>query len=346
MFSYRIRQPVWYRKMIQDIEPKRFHNEYAYRKPPKNDDVILAFSEKLILAKKVEDEHELVWLTVSEYKSYIGINDTVTQDASWQDNLTYLFVIDDRQYFLYRPQDLVRTTEPYYVERSANGATDVSWGERLEIPGYEYRSMYKTRSCKPKEEVLAAATGWHLHLWYSMNRYCGACGTPVLPDEKERMLRCPSCGHLIFPTIAPAVIVGVTDGNRIILTTYAAREYKRYALIAGFTEIGETVEETVRREVMEEVGIPVKNIRYYKSQPWGFDSNLLMGFFCQADRKKSDEHEPELTIDREELASGEWVEREQIPDYGEHLSLTHEMMIQFKRYGQGVFDLKTDRSQD
>lgn len=108
---------------------------------------------------------------------------------------------------------------------------------------------------------------------------------PVLPDEKERMLRCPSCGHLIFPTIAPAVIVGVTDGNRIILTTYAAREYKRYALIAGFTEIGETVEETVRREVMEEVGIPVKNIRYYKSQPWGFDSNLLMGFFCQADRK-------------------------------------------------------------
>ena len=106
------------------------------------------------------------------------------------------------------------------------------------------------------------------------------------------------------------------------------------------------VEETVRREVMEEVGIPVKNIRYYKSQPWGFDSNLLMGFFCQADRKKSDEHEPELTIDHEELASGEWVEREQIPDYGEHLSLTHEMMMQFKRYGQGVFDLKTDRSQD
>mgnify|MGYP000130360058 FL=1 len=111
--------------MIQDIEPKRFHNEYVYRKPPKNDDVILAFSEKQILAKKVEDAHELVWLTVSEYKSYIGINDTVTQDvdASWQDNLTYLFVIDDRQYFLYRPQDLVRTTEPYYVERSAHGAT-------------------------------------------------------------------------------------------------------------------------------------------------------------------------------------------------------------------------------
>ena len=65
-----------------------------------------------------------------------------------------------------------------------------------------------------------------------------------------------------------------------MMTKYAGREYKRYALIAGFTEIGETVEETVHREVMEEVGLKVKNIRYYKSQPWGFDSNLLMGFFC------------------------------------------------------------------
>lgn len=62
------------------------------------------------------------------------------------------------------------------------------------------------------------------------------------------------------------------------MTKYAGREYKRYALIAGFTEIGETAEETVHREVMEEVGLKVKNIRYYKSQPWGFDSNLLMGF--------------------------------------------------------------------
>lgn len=320
-------------RMIQDIEPKRFYNEYSYRKPPKDDDVILAFSEKMILSKKVEDEHELVWLTVSEYKKYIETGDTIGQDISWQNRLTYLFMIDDRQYFLYRPQDHVRITG------SADRAADVDGGGRLEIPGYEYRSMYKTRSCKPKEEVLAAATGWHLHLWYSMNRFCGACGTPVISDEKERMLRCPSCGHLIFPTIAPAVIVGVTDGDRIILTTYAAREYKRYALIAGFTEIGETVEETVRREVMEEVGIPVKNIQYYKSQPWGFDSNLLMGFFCQADRKTADAHGLELTVDHEELASGEWVEREQIPDYGEHLSLTHEMMMQFKRYGQDVFEL-------
>ena len=165
-------------------------------------------------------------------------------------------------------------------------------------------------------------------------------------DTKERMMYCPSCGRQEYPVLMPAVIVGITNGDKIICSKYEGRSFKQYALIAGFAEIGETIEETVHREVMEEVGLKVKNLRYYKSQPWSFTDTLLMGFFCQADRKKSDEHEPELTIDHEELASGEWVEREQIPDYGEHLSLTHEMMMQFKRYGQGVFDLKTDRSQD
>ena len=74
----------------------------------------------------------------------------------------------------------------------------------------------------------------------------------MVHDEKERMMRCPSCGLMEFPKICPAVIVGVTDGNRILMSKYAGRSYKIYALLAGFTEIGETVEETVAREVMEE----------------------------------------------------------------------------------------------
>ena len=76
------------------------------------------------------------------------------------------------------------------------------------------------------------------------------------------MMKCPSCGNMVFPKIAPAVIVGVTNGDKILMTKYAGREYKKYALIAGFTEIGETAEQTVEREVMEEVGLHVKNIRY------------------------------------------------------------------------------------
>ena len=138
------------------------------------------------------------------------------------------------------------------------------------------------------------------------------------------MLQCPHCGNMVFPKIAPAVIVGVTDGRKILMTKYANREYKRYALIAGFTEIGETAEETVRREVEEEVGLHVKNIRYYKSQPWGFDSNLLLGYFCELEEKET------IRLDENELSLAEWVDYKDIPDDMEGLSLTKEMMLYFR----------------
>jgi NAD+ diphosphatase len=99
-------------------------------------------------------------------------------------------------------------------------------------------------------------------------------------------MQCTECHNIVYPRISPAVIVAVMDGNRILMTKYAGRVFKKYALIAGYAEIGETLEETVRREVMEEVGLKVKNIRYYKSQPWAFDDSLLSGFFCELDGLK------------------------------------------------------------
>ena len=96
------------------------------------------------------------------------------------------------------------------------------------------------------------------------------------------------------------------------MTKYAGRSFKNYALIAGYNEIGETIEQTVRREVMEEVGLPVKNLRYYKSQPWTFSGSLLMGFFCELDGDAED-----ITLDRDELAEGGWYTPEEVPDDAE-----------------------------
>ena len=138
------------------------------------------------------------------------------------------------------------------------------------------------------------------------------------------MLQCDNCGLMEFPKICPAVIIGVTDNNRILLSKYAGRSYKNYALLAGFTEIGETLEETVQREVMEEVGLKVKNIRYYKSQPWAFTDTMLMGFFCELDG------EDKIKIDEDELALAEWFEREEVPMPASMESLTNEMIMEFK----------------
>ena len=95
------------------------------------------------------------------------------------------------------------------------------------------------------------------------------------PADNERAMVCRCCGQRNYPRINPAVIIGVTNGDRLLMTKYADRPLAFYALVAGFTEIGETFEQTVEREVMEEVGLKVKNIRYYKSQPWAIDLDIL-----------------------------------------------------------------------
>ena len=185
--------------------------------------------------------------------------------------------------------------------------------------------MFKTRTLKPMDKVMAAATGWHLNIWYKSNKFCGACGCNLEHDDNIRMLKCPKCGNQVFPKISPAVIVGVTDNDKILLTKYADREYKRYALIAGFTEIGETIEETVAREVFEETGVHIKDITYYKSQPWGYDGNVLMGFFAKLDGNRK------ITMDEDELSVAEWVNYKDVPDDEEKISLTREMMTCFRK---------------
>ena len=120
------------------------------------------------------------------------------------------------------------------------------------------------------------------------------------------------------------MIVGVTRGDRLLITRYRTG-YAHNALVAGFTEIGETLEQTVQREVMEETGVRVRNIRYYKSQPWGMAQDLLAGFFCEA------EEPADIRMNPDELKYAEWVRREDIILQPNDLSLTNDMMKHFRQ---------------
>ena len=120
------------------------------------------------------------------------------------------------------------------------------------------------------------------------------------------------------------MIIAVTDGDRLLLSKYAGRSYTRYALLAGYTEIGETLEQTVQREVMEEVGLKVTNIRYYKSQPWGVDGNILMGFYCDLDGDDT------IHIDENELSMAAFYPRNDLPAHDDGISLTREMICVFE----------------
>ena len=276
--------------MIQDIYPHIYHNEYKDFQP-ENTDFILVFHKNTVMIRFKEDH--LRYPTFSEMQSF---------SCDYQ----YLFSIDNYKYFLALPKSC-HLEEPSIM-----------------IDGYHYENVRIFRSAASRHTAFAGITAHHLFGWYQSNQFCGRCGQKMLPDHKERMLFCPDCRNMVYPRISPAVIVGIINGDQILMSKYAGRSYTNYALIAGFTEIGECAEQTVAREVMEEVGLKVKNIRYYKSQPWAFSGSLLMGFFCDLDGSEK------IRLDTSELAEAGWYSRDEITLKDDHISLTREMIMHFK----------------
>ena len=278
--------------MIQDIYPSKLHNEYADFSISEGDSLFVFDDEGR--AYVGDNEGTMVFATGADFVSAASENDP---------HPIYLFSVNEKRYFL---------------------ALSL---KNFEKEGFNFLTIREIRDRFSGEEVFAAFTAYHLWRWYRDNIYCGRCGSGLLPDKSERALRCPDCGNIVYPRINPAVIVGVTRGDELLITRYN-RGYAHNALVAGFTEIGETLEETVAREVMEETGVKVKNIRYYKSQPWGMAQDILVGFFCDA------EGDGKITMDKNELKYAEWVKREDIVLQPNSLSLTNEMMRVFKTEGE------------
>ena len=179
------------------------------------------------------------------------------------------------------------------------------------------------RIAQPQTRAFAAVTGMHLHYWYAHSRHCGCCGASMQPSGTERAMVCPSCGNTVYPAIAPAVIIGVVHRNHILVSHYSGRPYGGLALLAGFCEIGETPEDTVRREVMEEVGLKVTRTRYAGSQPWGFDHDLLLGYYCEVE-------DGEIRVDHSELRDAYWLRRDEIGELSDSASLTFHLISRFR----------------
>ncbi|MBR2676945.1 MAG: NAD(+) diphosphatase [Solobacterium sp.] len=223
------------------------------------------------------------------------------RDLDHRHSFVYLFSIDDTAFFL----------------------TEIPQENAISL------NINIARNYEPKVLGYACVTGWQLYTWRRTSRFCGSCGTRMIEDQKERAMRCPSCGSLVYPRINPAVIVGIiSKDNEILVTQYAIRhgEYRHDALVAGYAEIGETIEDCVCREVMEETGLTVHNLRYYKSQPWSFSGSLLFGFFCDTDEKT-------IRLDRDELKSAVWKKPEDSFDVPGTASLTSEMIHVFREGG-------------
>ena len=217
--------------------------------------------------------------------------------AQVRKDVIYLFSLDEKRYFLCL--------------------------ESLELEGYDYYFVSELKFHSPKEISFIVMNGYHIWDWMKRNRYCGMCGKETHLDDKELMLAC-SCGNCIYPRINPAVNIAIIDGNKLLLARHKRHKKAPYSLLAGFVEYGETLEDTVKREVLEEVGLQVKNITYFASQPWGVAGNLQVGYFCELDGSN------DVTVQEDELLDAVWFEREDIPEEISLNSITGTMIYEFK----------------
>lgn len=273
-------------RMLQEIEPHKFHNEF-YHREIKSGDYYAAVKDNRLLVMKKDDK-----------VSMPSVEDIGIRKAR------FLFCIDDIG--IYELQEECEGLETWNYRN----------GKDMVFSWMKFASV----------EALRIVT------WYKQNKYCGCCGSIMEESDKERALVCPECHNTVYPRINPVAIVGIVDGDRLLLTRYADHSRARhYALVAGFCEFGETVEETIAREVKEEVGLNIKGIKYVASQSWPMSQSLIFGFYAKLDG------DDRVSFADNELDKAVWQTPEEI-EYIEAPSITAYLINNFKKLGHKVFE--------
>lgn len=167
-----------------------------------------------------------------------------------------------------------------------------------------------------------ACRAFHIKNWMKTSKFCGCCGIRMNVSEQEIAMKCPSCGHIVYPRISPAIIVAVTKGDQILLARSNRFPPNRYSVIAGFVEPGESLEDCVQRELKEEVGIEVHSIKYFGNQPWPFPDSLMIAFTAKCSTE-------EITIDNQEIVEAGWFSAHNLPDIPDKLSVARKLIDWF-----------------
>ena len=218
------------------------------------------------------------------------------------------------------PCDGVPSFLPVHHKHGLSAIRELYIGSYREIPcfavelvpgedcpaGYAFADIRDLDGCVDRELLGVAGRASHLLGFCRTTRFCGACGAETVLMDTEIGKQCPSRGIVVYPRLSPAILVLVMRDDEVLLASSPRFPKGLFSLLAGFVEPGETVEHAVRREVMEETGISIRDIRYFGSQPWPFPDSLMLGFVASYDGG-------EITPDTTEIDEAHWFSRERMP---------------------------------
>lgn len=208
---------------------------------------------------------------------------------------------------------LVQGDIPFGTAESVqtSGRKTIKIGELNGFPAYlmqadatdEWREFVflRTQIARPQAEAHLLHRAVSLNHFLNTHRFCGQCGEKTALAENEIAVHCSACGHRAYPTISPSIIVAVRRGRQILLANHQRHKGTIYTTLAGFVEAGEPIEQTVMREVWEESGLKIKNLRYFGSQPWAFPNSLMLGFLAEYESG-------EICLQEEELCDAQWFD--------------------------------------
>jgi NAD+ diphosphatase len=192
-----------------------------------------------------------------------------------------------------------------------------SWLERdaVPIPGHSFRKLRSLFGAMDEQLVAIAGRAYQIAEWARTHRYCGACGSVTTRVAGERCFRCAACGMSAYPRISPAMMVLIRNGDAILLARHTVSPTNRFSALAGFLEAGESIEDAVHREVFEEVGLKVHNLRYFGSQSWPFPHSLMIAF-------TADYLSGTIRTDQNEIAEAHWFgPDDRLPEYAPEISI-------------------------
>ena len=200
-------------------------------------------------------------------------------------------------------------------------AHDVGRVDKIQA-GYEFKSLRKLLNNIEKPVFYLLGRAQQIVEWNRNHRYCGKCGLETVTSEVDRSRKCLTCGENFYPRLSPSIIVLVHRGEDILLARNVNSRGNFYSTLAGFVEPGETIEETVHREVMEEVGIRIKHLKYFASQPWPFPNSLMLGFHAEYDSG-------DLKLQPNEIADAQWFHYTKLPNKPNPIAISGWLIADF-----------------